>query len=238
MKSSSPVRRAGSLLLAAAALWAAAPRQASAQATIMETYTFTPNTPIPDNSTVGITDSHVLTSMIFEIQRVSVSLNLTGGFNGDFYVYLVHNTPGGNGFSVLLNRAGRTATNTFGYADSGFNVTFSDLALQDAHLYRNTTNPNGGTLTGTFQPDARNVSPFTVTDANARTAFLSSFNGLDTNGTWSLYLADLSPVGTGTLASWTLTIQGIPEPGTWMAGIGALAVAAGAWRKRRVGKRA
>ncbi len=236
MKPSSLARRVGPLLLALAALGTTAPRLVQGQATILETYTYTPNLAVPDNSPVGVTDSHVIGSAILDIRQVSVTLNLTGGFNGDFYVYLVHATPLGTGFSVLLNRAGTTASNSFGYADSGFSVTFSDLALTDAHLYRNQTNPMGGTLTGTFQPDARNVSPFSVTDASPRSAFLSSFNNLDANGTWSLYLADLSPVGTGTLASWTLTIQGVPEPGTWAAGIGALAVAAGAWRRRKKGQ--
>ena len=32
-----------------------------------------------------------------------MTLNLSGGWNGDLYAYLVHNS----GFAVLLNRVGR-----------------------------------------------------------------------------------------------------------------------------------
>ena len=110
---------------------------------------------------------------------------------------------------MLLNRLGVTATSPYGSADSGFDVTFSDSAATDIH----SASAGGGVLTGTFQPDARNVSPFSVLDTSPRTAFLSSFNGLDPNGAWTLFIADVSPVGIGTLDSWGLTIDGTGPAG-------------------------
>lgn len=197
-----------------------------------ETYTFNPNTSIPDNSTVGVTDSHTISSAITSITSITVQLTITGGFNGDYYAYLVHDS----GFAVLLNRIGRTSGNTLGSSGSGINVIFDDSALNgDIHLA-----PDGSPLTGTWQPDARNVDPSTSLDSSPRTAFLISFNGLDASGTWTLFVADVSAVSTGTFTSWELEIIGVPEPGTLalaLIGGGALAYSLLRARLRRTLKR-
>ncbi|MBS0659956.1 MAG: PEP-CTERM sorting domain-containing protein [Verrucomicrobia bacterium] len=190
---------------------------------------------IPDGNLSGIALSQTIsTSSILSLDDVEVTLNISGGLNGDYYVYLVHSTPGGTGFSVLLNRVGRTTGSPFGYGDSGLTVTFSGSALNDIHTYQTVTNPGGGALTGgTWSPDARNVDPATVDTIDPRTATLASFNGLNANGTWTLFVADVASLGQGTLISWGLHLQGVPEPGTVAAGaVGALLVAAG-WRRRR-----
>src|SRR5262249_1201049 len=142
------------------------------------------------------------------------TLQIDGGFNGDFYAYLRH---GASGFAVLLNRVGQTGANPFGYADSGFNVTFSDFAPNgDIHTYANVTDPAGGTLTGLWQPDGPHDSLSSVRDG-----MLSSFTGLDPKGDWTLFVADLSSVGVGTLANWSLTIEGpsqsVPDSGSTLA---------------------
>ena len=54
-----------------------------------------------------------------------------GAFNGDYYAELVN---GAGGFAVLLNRAGVSSANSFGYGDNGFNVTLNDTAAQDIHF--------------------------------------------------------------------------------------------------------
>ena len=205
--------------------------------TITENYSYTPNLPVPDNSIVGVSDSRTLPSSIGSITSLRVTLDITGGFNGDFYAYLVHNTGAGSGFAILLNRPGRTALNSFGYADSGINVVFQDGAANgDIHNYPSPVSPPGSQLTGTWQPDGRNVNPNAALDSSARTAFLSSFNGLNASGTWTLLVADVSPVGSGTFLSWGLEITGIavPEPGSvalLLVGGGALALVVA--RRRR-----
>ena len=192
----------------------------AARAQITENYTFNPNAPIPDNSVVGVTDSHTIASAIVSITNITVSLQITGGFNGDYYAYLAHSS----GFSVLLNRMGRTSGNDLGNSGSGIDVTFDDLALNgDIHLA-----PNASPLTGMWQPDARNVTPGSSLDTSPRSAFLASFNGLDANGTWTLFVSDAGPVRTGTFANWTLNITGapVPEAGTVslvLLGLGTLA---------------
>ena len=74
-------------------------------------------------------------------------------------------------------------------------------------------------------------------NTSARTAFLSSFNGLDPNGTWTLFIADVSGGDQSTLVSWELDITAVPEPVTVALGIfGGLFAFLGAarlWRLRR-----
>lgn len=174
------------------------------------------NLDVPDNDPAGVSDTRILTTSILSIESVTVSIVLSSTFamwNGDFYAYLVHDT----GFAVLLNRVGRTATDPDGYGDAGFNVTFSDLAPNDIHGYQSTTNPAGGVLTGTWQPDGRNMDPYLAIDATPRSATLSSFDGLDANGAWTLFVADVAAGGEARLASWSLTVTGqIPEPSRTM----------------------
>lgn len=205
---------------------------------VTETASFTPGLLIPDNSIVGVADTRVLTSQIVDITNVRVSLNIAGApnagsaFNGDFYAYLTHST----GFSILLNRPGVTAGDPFGYGDSGFNVTLDDVQpVGDIHNYQLTSNPAGGVLTGTWRADGRNVNPSVVLDTTPRTAGLNIFNGLNANGSWTLFVADTSAVGTGRLVSWGLEVTGntpIPEPGTALFGVCIAAATLGRRRSR------
>ena len=90
---------------------------------------------ILDGNATGWSDTRTLSGIAdASIVDLNVSLNIAGGFNGDLYVYLTHDS----GFSVLLNRVGRTAANAFGYSNAGLNVTFDDAASNgDVHLYQN-----------------------------------------------------------------------------------------------------
>jgi subtilisin-like proprotein convertase family protein len=172
-------------------------------------YTFEVNQAIPDGLLSGLSDTRTLSLPgMVSITDVQVSLTISGGFNGDYYAYLTH----GTGFSVLLNRPGRTTTNPLGYADSGLDVTFSDLAADDVHLYQDVVGP--GVLTGLWAPDGRNVHPATSLDTSPRTAFLTAFNGLDPNGSWTLFVADVDGGAQGQWISWGLQISAVPEPAT------------------------
>jgi subtilisin-like proprotein convertase family protein len=187
----------------------------SLHATIV-TASQTDNIVIPDNNLNGVAETINLSAPFTSISDVEVSLDISGGYDGDYYAYLRNST----GFAVLLNRVGSTINNPYGSPDSGFNVTFSDSAANgDIHL----ENAGGGMVSGTRQPDGRNVSPLTALDTDPRTAFLSSFNGLNPNGAWTLFIADCSPGGQGTLDSWSLDVTGnglpIPEPTTLISGV-------------------
>src|SRR2546423_427943 len=68
---------------------------------------------IPDDSIIGVTDSQTISGMGNVIQDVSVTLNISGGFNGDLYGYLrLNDSP----LVVLLNRVGVNDSNPDGYA--------------------------------------------------------------------------------------------------------------------------
>jgi len=163
---------------------------------------------IPDGTPVGVMSSLNVTSTIDHITNVQVTLNISGGYNGDLYAYLVHDS----GFAVLLDRPGRSVALPYGYSDGGLNVTLADGAANgDIHRYRNVTIPSGP-LTGLWAPDGRATSPFVALDTDARTTALSVFNGLNPNGEWTLFVADMDSGYLNTLVSWGLEIQGTQTP--------------------------
>ncbi len=186
--------------------------------TVTNVFQQTANTLIPDANPNGYSSTNIVSGLFGGIQSVEVSLDITGGYNGDLFAYLSF----GDGYAVLLNRAGKSSSDDFGYGDPGFNVTFSDFAATDIHLYGG----NGGNqLTGTWQPDGRETDPFLVVSSDPRTAMLSSFNNLDPNGAWTLFVEDAATEEQSTLVSWSLEIVTVPEPSTLaLAGLGGLSL--------------
>ena len=223
------IRRPALLLLWAVTAWVS-----PARAQIVEIYTFdrfdgANSLTIPDGNSSGVSDTRNLTSAISQITSISVALVTTAEFNGDLYGYLRHET----GFSILLNRSGRTSESTLGYADSGYNVRFEDSAVNgDIHLYQTVLTPAPGSpLTGLWAPDGRSVDPDLVLDSSPRNSLLSSFNGLDANGAWTLFLVDNNSGGTSTLNSWGLVLSGVPEPHHYALATGLALLAFGVWKR-------
>jgi hypothetical protein len=176
------------------------------------------NTTIPDGNPNGLMTTIDVTGIAGWLTNVTISLDVAGGTNGDYFAFL---SCDNGGYVVLLNRVGTTSSNPLGYADAGFsNVTFDDLAATDIHLYGGNS---GNALTGTWQPDGRTNDPLTVVDGDLRTTSLSSFNGLSPNGTWTLFIADMASGGEGTLLGWRLNFDTVPEP----ASLSLLALGAG-----------
>ena len=138
---------------------------------------------------------------------------------------------------VLLNRAGRTATDPWGYGDNGLNVTFLD-GVSDIHEYQvSLGQAPTGPLTGFWAPDGRTADPAVVTEASTRGTALADFLGLPAAGTWTLFIADLDTGGEARLDAWSLSLGTVtvPEPGTTaVAAALALAGLAG-WRRLRAG---
>ncbi len=183
--------------------------------------------PIPDGSAVGMANSQVVNDSGLTIGSLRVTLEITGRLgaasNGDLYATLVHDT----GFAVLLNRPGRRAGVPLGYGDDGLSVTFEDgSGAADIHGYRftlfgNHTTPVGGPLSGTWATDGRTADPDEVLDTSLQTATLSQFEGLNPQGTWTLFVADLETGNLATLTGWGLEITPVPEPGAWAVGLAA-----------------
>ena len=188
---------------------------------------------IPDNNINGYQNSLTTTGIPGPIASVTLTLNITGGFNGDLYVALDHN----NTSAVLLNRVGLSAANSVGYPNSGVNVTLDDSAPNDLHSYQTVSYTLNGTgqLTGQWQPDGRLISPLSSGTAIAgapRGNMLGVFDRMNANGTWTLFVADVSPGGVSTLASWSLAITAVPEPNS--VALVAFCCGAGVWFHRKL----
>jgi MYXO-CTERM domain-containing protein len=198
---------------------------------------------VPDNSAVGAVHAPVVSGVPGVIGALQVQLTLSPRgpepmFNGDLFVTLSHES----GYAVLLNRVGRREGSAAGYADNGFTVTLADTAAADVHTYRQTVTGNELTpistatpaapLTGTWQPDGRTADPGTVLTSSPRITSLGAFTGLDPNGEWTLFVADLGAGGLAQLDSWSLEFTVVPEPHE-TAALTAAALAALALARRR-----
>lgn len=187
---------------------------ASAQI-VTNTYALNPGVAIPDGNPTGLREVFNVSGLTSAVSSIQLNLDITGGFNGDLYAYLV--SPSG-GFAVLLNRVGLSGSNPFGYSTAGFNITL-DAAGPNIHNYQSGSfQISGGQLTGTWAPDGRNISPTSsggAFDAAATTGGFGSFVGSNPNGAWTLFMADLSSGGSAYLAGVTLTIMTVPEPSAW-----------------------
>jgi len=180
---------------------------------------------VPDNNFSGWSDTRTVAAIpAGTFASLSVDLHLTGGWNGDLYAYLVHDT----GFTVLLNHvgAGVGGVGAFGYGDAGMNVNLAASGTS-IHQYGG-NNTFSATPTGSWMTDNTSGS-------------LASFLSTDPNGTWSLFITDQSGGGVTTVQSWGLQmdIVAVPEVETWVAA--ALAGAFGAfWLNRQLwgGKKA
>ena len=174
---------------------------------------------IPDNNASGIAfPFNISAPNPSYISGVTVNLNIAGGWNGDLYAYLSH----GSGFSVLLNRVGRTALDADGFGASGFNISLADANVTDIHDF------SGSPVNGGFAPDGRGINPFNTLDTSPRNAMLGNFTAYDPNGAWTLFFADVAPTAVSTIQSWTVSIEAVPEPS--VMGIGVLGTMAFAVR--------
>jgi subtilisin-like proprotein convertase family protein len=190
---------------------------------------------IPDHDASGVAFSFNLSDPATSITDIAVTLDIAGGFNGDLYAYLSH----GDGFAVLLNRVGRTAVNELGYSNPGFAVTLSGSAPVDLHLYQaNSPFYNGNNqLTGLWAADGRDVDPGSsraALDGAARDATLSIFHGLNPNGDWTLFFADVSAGGISTLNSLSVEITAVPEPKQTVVVVTIVLVGLGLFRKLHI----
>ena len=157
-----------------------------------------PGATIPDSPGTGL--AYALNfnfSGFTSIQSISVTLNISGSYNGDLYVYLSH----GSGLGILLNRVGASGSDAFGYSTAGFNNITLGMSGTDIHTVET---PTTG---GTYASDGR----FAYT-SSTRDNTLNVFSGANPNGDWTLYFEDQSAVSVATLNSWSVDITAVPEP--------------------------
>jgi hypothetical protein len=136
---------------------------------------------------------------------------------------------------VLLNRTGVVTGNAFGYSDTGFNIILSSGGANIHNYQSSSPTYSGGQLNGTWAPDGRAIDPQSapsVFDTAGTSPDLTVFNSLIPNGTWTLFIADLSGGGQSTLVSWGLTVVTVPEPQTWAMIVGGMGVLLAMNRRR------
>jgi len=189
---------------------------------------------IPAGNLSGWSDTETISGETGVIGSVSVNLDISGGFNGSLYGYLEYDGV----IVTLLNRVGVSSGNSFGYGDSGFDITLSSSAVNNIHSYQSGSySLNGsGQLTGTWAPDGNTVSPISSPssfNSNPGGTGLNYLNGLNPDGTWTLFLADVvSGGGAPQVISYGIDITTVPEPVNLALGIFAgLFILGSLWRK-------
>jgi hypothetical protein len=167
------------------------------------------NPTIVDGSGIGVYNSMDLSSagLGHSLVDIKVTLNISGGANSDLYGYLSYNGT----MVVLLNRIGISSGNAFGNSDAGFNVT---LDSSSANIH----NTAGGIAGSTYSADGQNISPYSSAgsfnvNGSSSITLDNTFGGMDPNGTWTLYFADVvHGDGDATINGWSLDITAVPEP--------------------------
>lgn len=172
--------------------------------------------------------------------------------NGDLYAAL--QAPNGGPIAVLMNRVGYGAGELSGYADNGGKFVFYDgatdpnnkddngtaWAFSDVHNYQN--DPVFGTggkevenFYGIFNSDGRSVDPqgsIAQFAAANRNKTLAVFQGLNPNGEWTLFLADVANSGFAKVVSWGLDFTPIPEPQEYAIAVGLGLLGFAVYRRR------
>jgi len=157
---------------------------------------------IPDGSPVGVASQMNFTANTSGNQMidVTVGLNISGGYNGNLYAYLI--SPTGT-LVVLMDQPGSAP---FYAPGSGMNVTLDSSAGTGIQVASETYRQ---TLSGTYAP-LGNLSSIAAPGGNNGTG----------NGVWTLFFADLTRGGgQAYLDSWTLNLTVVPEPVTLALGL-------------------
>jgi len=198
---------------------------------------------LPDGTGLGYANVQTVTTLPTAVSELRVILNLQPGaggmVNGDIYATVSYQASAADpitAYSVLVNRPGRDAGsgNEDGYYDNGMDVSLGSTG-DDIHTYQLKTVPAvGAGVTGNWAADGRDVDPFVVVTGTPRTAGLGSFQGLNPNGVWTLYVEDAMSGGLAKLMGWGLEWTPVPEPtGYGCVAAGALLLV-GALRMRRL----
>ena len=175
---------------------------------------------IADNGAAGLVQT-ITTTYQGTITAVSLSFNISGGYNGDLYGYLSYNDGVTAKTLEVLNRMGGGSTVASGAGFAG--VTLMDGgSLGNIHAAL----PGAGTAVavGSYLPDSAGVT------------FASTFGGMNAGGTWTLAFFDRVAGDQSTLGSWSLNIDvaPVPEPINVALGVfGAVFAGVAVVRRRR-----
>ena len=167
------------------------------------------STIVDGNPAIVTANTMNLSGLDSSLSSLTVTLNVSGGYNNGLYAYLVH----GSTSVVLMNQPGY-AVDGFGATGAGMNITLTDAYTSQGSIQ--------GVTSGLVLSENYNAA-----------SSLSGFSG-DPNGSWTLYFSDtLSGGGNATLNGWSLDITAVPEPvNVALVIFGVIAVGGGAWKRR------
>lgn len=191
------------------------------------TTTYSNSTPIAVVDGGETSSDIVVSGAAGNITGMTLSLNGLSHTYPDDLVFGVLNQDLGIGF-VFMSGVG-------GSADiSNVNLTFSDSA--SGYLPESFVDSFPVT-SGTYLPS--NFQDYEFTFYTNVTAF-AGFNGITSNGTWTLFVDDVFPADGGSLSGgWSLTFTTddatapVPEPTSWLMMTAGFALLGGAMRSRR-----
>ncbi len=125
-----------------------------------------------------------------------VSINIPHTAAGDLGIFLV--APSGQVLEL--------STDNGGVNDNYSNTMFTD----NAPTFITSGVPP---FLGSFRPEGRQQSltpPYPNAAPPGTFTFLNTFNGVDADGTWQLYINDSQPFNSGFLVSWSITFTYVP----------------------------
>ena len=134
---------------------------------------------VDGNPAAVIANTMTLSGLGSSLSGLTVTLNITGGNNSGLYAYLVN----GSTTVTLMNQPGVSLSNPFGATGAGMNITLQDGVVANGSIQNETT---GSVLSGAYNAEGS----------------LSSFNGSNPNGDWTLYFADTVARGRRCYVDW------------------------------------
>ena len=201
----------------------------AAQAQVRD-YDWTGSLDIPDSNGVFVFADIIVNDSAL-IADIDVGILIQHTWQGDLIVELEHLNSGTR--VPLIFRAGDSdgsgagfSADNFGNPATGEQFRFDDEAL----AFYDSAPPNGigavpdpgiANVTGSWRPYGSQASGLTDT--------LSSFDGLDKQSTWRLYVSDNAGGDLGTLMAWSMSITQVPAP----SALALLGLAGFAGRRRR-----
>jgi subtilisin-like proprotein convertase family protein len=167
---------------------------------------------IPDGNFSGLASTMTLNDTgLVGSGGVQVTLNISGGWNGDLFGYLVHDS----GYALLLDRTGSAPSSPYGFSNSGFEVVLADSSSTSISSVGSYSSLDS--ITGTYKSQGTSLD-----------GVGGSFYNTSISGEWTLFLADMSFGDQSQLTGWSLSIDAVPEPSTWAMII--FGVAFGGWQ--------
>lgn len=165
---------------------------------------------IPDNNPAGINITFNVSGFTQPLSQIRLRLGLSHTYVGDLRATLV--SPSGTARLVVFSRLGYRANSTMGVSSNLSGTYRFDDAGGDLWTTIAPLNTNGVVPSGAYRPSTAGITSAEGVRNNhggCSTSFAGAFGGLtptDTNGIWTLNIADVNSGDTGSVSSAMLSL--------------------------------